>query len=69
MGDVELTISGPNGFQLVVIMRHAGESCVYQYNWATRKGNGGAGNYTFTAVDLGNGNVLDTVTAPVSCIP
>jgi hypothetical protein len=30
-------------------MNHAGESCIYQFNWDTRDGNhGGPGSYTFT---------------------
>ena len=58
-----LTISGPNGFSHSATMRHAGESCVYQYNWNTA-GNGGAGPYVFTVT--GNGNTF-TWTKNLSC--
>ncbi len=58
-----LTISGPNGYSHSATMRHAGESCVYQYNWDTA-GNGGAGPYTF--VVTGNGSTY-TWTKRLSC--
>ncbi len=51
-----LHIAGPSGYALDATMNHAGESCVYQYNWDTA-GNGGAGTYTFHVT--GNGHVLD----------
>jgi hypothetical protein len=54
LGDMPaLTITGPNGYSLHTFMRHAGESCVYQYNWDT-EGNGGAGQYTFAVSGGGN---------------
>ena len=58
-----LTISGPNGFSHSATMRHAGESCVYQYNWDAES-NGGAGTYTFTVT--GNGHTL-SFTAELAC--
>lgn len=62
--DPALTISGPEGFSFSATMNHAGESCVYQYNWDAES-NGGAGTYTFTVT--GNGNSL-TFTAELSCV-
>jgi hypothetical protein len=54
LGDAPaLTITGPNGYTHSATMNHAGESCVYQYNWDTA-GNGGAGLYTFTVTGGGN---------------
>jgi len=54
LGDAPaLTITGPNGYTHSATMNHAGESCVYQYNWDTA-GNGGAGQYTFTVTGGGN---------------
>lgn len=54
LGDAPaLTISGPNGYVHHAVMNHAGESCVYQYNWDTA-GNGGAGQYTFTVTGGGH---------------
>lgn len=50
-----LTISGPNGFTHAAAMRHAGDSCNYQYNWANTS-DGGAGTYAFTVE--GNGRQL-----------
>lgn len=44
-----LTITGPNGFTHSATLRHAGDSCVYQYNWDAAA-NGGAGTYTFDVV-------------------
>jgi hypothetical protein len=61
--DASLTISGPGGFTHSAAMNHAGESCVYQYNWDAGS-NGGAGTYTFTVA--GNGRTL-SFTAALSC--
>jgi hypothetical protein len=58
-----LTITGPNGYSYHAFMNHAGESCVYQYNWDT-EGNGGAGQYTFTVT--GNGHTY-SFTATLRC--
>lgn len=58
-----LSISGPNHYSFQATMRHAGESCVYQYNWDTA-GNGGKGTYTFTVT--GNGNTF-TFNADLKC--
>lgn len=58
-----LTITGPNGYSHSATMDHAGESCVYQYNWDTA-GNGGAGEYTFAV--SGNGH-SDSFTAELHC--
>jgi len=64
LGDMPaLVITGPNGYSLHTFMRHAGESCVYQYNWDTA-GNGGAGEYTFTVT--GNGHTY-SFTATLRC--
>ena len=62
--DPALSISGPNGFAFSTTMRHAGESCIYQYNWDTSDNHGGAGTYTFTVT--GNGQTL-TFTAELKC--
>jgi hypothetical protein len=35
---VVIAVSGPNGFTLEGLMNHAGNSCIYQYNWDTRDG-------------------------------
>ncbi|MDY7229610.1 hypothetical protein [Hyalangium rubrum] len=58
-----LTISGPEGFSYSAAMNHAGESCIYQYNWDA-EANGGAGTYTFTV--SGNGHTL-SFTAELAC--
>lgn len=58
-----LEISGPGEYGESVSMNHAGQSCVYQYNWDTR-GNGGAGTYTFSVT--GNGQTL-RFTADLEC--
>lgn len=64
LGDApSLFISGPNSYTHQATMNHAGESCVYQYNWDT-EGNGGAGQYTFTVT--GNSNTF-TFTATLHC--
>jgi hypothetical protein len=42
-----LAIDGPGGYHLDATMDHAGDSCIYQYNWDTT-GNGGAGTYNFS---------------------
>lgn len=54
--DASLTILGPGGFSHQAAIRHAGDSCVYQYNWDTA-GNGGAGTYRFQV--NGNGRTLE----------
>lgn len=59
-----LSISGPNGFTFATEMMHAGDSCNYQYNWATDGNNGGAGTYAFTVT--GNGHTL-TFSAELHC--
>ena len=53
---VAIGVAGPNDFVLEDIMNHAGNSCIYQFNWDTRDGfHGGPGSYTFTFVgDNGN---------------
>ncbi|HVE86571.1 MAG TPA: hypothetical protein VND93_27125 [Myxococcales bacterium] len=61
--DPRLIITGPNGFSLTVFMRHAGESCVYHYDWKPGT-SAAAGTYTFK-VD-GNGTTL-TFTANLRC--
>lgn len=61
--DPALAIAGPGGFSFSATMDHAGESCVYQYNWDAGS-NGGAGTYTFTVT--GNGNTL-SFTADLAC--
>lgn len=61
--DPALTIAGPEGFSFSAAMNHAGESCVYQYNWDAES-NGGAGTYTFTVT--GNGHTL-SFTAELAC--
>lgn len=58
-----LLITGPGGYSLTVFMRHAGESCVYHYDWKPGS-SAGAGTYTFK-VD-GNGTSL-TFTARLRC--
>jgi hypothetical protein len=59
-----LAIDGPGGYHLDAAMDHAGDSCIYQYNWDT-DGNGGAGTYSFS-VTGGNGTSL-SFTAELSC--
>lgn len=59
-----LAIDGPGGYHLDATMDHAGNSCIYQYNWDTA-GNGGAGTYTFTVTGA-NGKTL-TFTADLKC--
>jgi hypothetical protein len=71
-GDVELTVTGPNGFTLAGTMDRSGSSCVHQFKWNTKNGNhGGQGAYTFTAEELDtNGapiRTIDTTTATLSC--
>jgi hypothetical protein len=64
LGDAPaLSITGPNGYSHQTTMNHAGESCVYQYNWDTA-GNGGAGEYTFTVTGGGN---TGSFTATLHC--
>lgn len=43
--DATLAITGPNGYARTVPIRHAGESCNYQYNWDTT--GAAAGSYHF----------------------
>lgn len=65
LGDsATLTIDGPDDYHLVATMDHAGDSCIYQYNWDT-DGNGGAGTYTFS-VTGSNGTSL-SFTADLKC--
>ena len=71
-GDVELTVTGPNGFTLEGTMDRSGDSCVYQFKWNTKNGNhAGQGDYTFTAKELdSNGapiRTIDTTTATLAC--
>lgn len=57
--EVAINIQGPHGFTLDGLMKHAGKSCIYQFNWDTRSDNhGGAGSYTFTFTG-DNGNTFD----------
>lgn len=42
-----LKITGPTGFEHQAMMKRAGESCNYHYNWVVSD-HGGAGTYTFT---------------------
>ena len=63
---VAIGIAGPNGFTLEDLMNHAGNSCIYQFNWDTRAGNhGGPGSYTFTFAG-DNGNTFE-FTRDLSC--
>jgi hypothetical protein len=63
---VAIGINGPEGFSEEGFMNHAGNSCIYQYNWDTRDGNhGGPGSYTFTFVG-DNGNFYE-FTRDLSC--
>jgi hypothetical protein len=50
--DPALTISGPNGFTHNATLDHAGDSCVYHYQWANETEV--AGDYTFTITGGGN---------------
>jgi hypothetical protein len=59
-----LAIDGPGGYHLDTTMDHAGNSCIYQYNWDTI-GNGGAGTYTFSVTGA-NGTSL-SFTADLKC--
>ena len=65
LGDsAALAIDGPNGYHLDATMDHAGDSCIYQFNWDTT-GNGGAGTYSFTVTGA-NGTSL-SFTADLKC--
>jgi len=65
LGDrAALAIDGPNGYHLDGTMDHAGDSCIYQFNWDT-VGNGGAGTYTFTVTGA-NGTTF-SFTADLKC--
>jgi hypothetical protein len=71
-GDVELTVTGPNGFALEGTMKRSGDSCVHQFKWNTKGGNhGGQGEYTFTATELDSLGApirtIDTTTATLAC--
>jgi hypothetical protein len=47
LGDTAvISIGGPGGYSFEATMDHAGDSCIYQYNWDTT-GNGGPGTYGF----------------------
>lgn len=65
LGDsAALAIDGPDGYHLDATMDHAGDSCIYQFNWDTT-GNGGAGTYTFTVTGA-NGTTF-SFTADLKC--
>lgn len=69
-GSVSITVVGTtkNGepFNFTDDMSHAGESCVYQYNWNPTGVDAGPGQYTFTATTA-DGVALATETVTWTC--
>lgn len=59
-----LVIDGPDGYHLDATLNHAGNSCIYQYNWDTID-NGGAGTYTFSVT--GDNGASLSFTADLKC--
>jgi len=57
LGDTaSISIAGPGGYHLEATMNHAGDSCIYQYNWDTT-GNDGPGTYSFIVTGENGGGV------------
>jgi hypothetical protein len=63
-GTAALAIYGPGSYHLDATMNHAGDSCIYQYNWDTT-GNDGPGTYSFIVMGENGSGVR--FTAALNC--